>query len=33
MGAHGRTGQDTLILGSILDGIVHLVKRPILIVR
>ncbi len=33
MGAHGRTGWDKLILGSVTDGVVHRVRCPVLIVR
>ncbi len=33
MGAHGITGWDKLILGSVTDGVVHRVKCPVLIVR
>ncbi len=33
MGAHGRTGWDKLILGSVTDGVVHRVMCPVLIVR
>ncbi len=33
MGAHGRTGWDKLILGSVTDGVSHRVRCPVLIVR
>jgi len=33
MGAHGITGWDKLILGSVTDSIVHRVRCPVLIVR
>ncbi len=33
MGAHGRTGWDKLILGSVSDGVIHRVRCPVLIVR
>ncbi len=33
MGAHGITGWDKLILGSVTDGVVHRVRCPLLIVR
>jgi len=33
MGAHGITGWDKLILGSVTDSVVHRVKCPVLIVR
>ena len=33
MGAHGRTGWDKLILGSVTDGVIHRVRCPVLIVR
>ncbi len=33
MGAHGITGWDKLILGSVTDSVAHRVKCPVLIVR
>jgi nucleotide-binding universal stress UspA family protein len=33
MGAHGITGWDKLILGSVTDSVMHRVKCPVLIVR
>ena len=33
MGAHGRTGWDKLILGSVTDGVSHRIRCPVLIVR
>ncbi len=33
MAAHGITGWDKLILGSVTDGVVHRVRCPVLIVR
>jgi len=33
MGAHGITGWDKLILGSITDSVAHRVRCPVLIVR
>jgi len=33
MAAHGITGWDKLILGSISDGVIHRVRCPVLIVR
>jgi len=33
MGAHGITGWDKLILGSVIDGVAHRVRCPVLIVR
>jgi len=33
MGAHGLTGWDKLILGSVTDSVAHRVKCPVLIVR
>jgi nucleotide-binding universal stress UspA family protein len=33
MAAHGITGWDKLILGSVSDGVIHRVRCPILIVR
>jgi nucleotide-binding universal stress UspA family protein len=33
MGAHGKTGLDKLILGSVTNSVVHRVRCPVLIVR
>ncbi len=33
MGAHGITGWDKLVLGSVSDSVVHRVRCPVLIVR
>ncbi len=33
LGAHGISGWDKLILGSVSDGIVHRVRCPVLVVR
>jgi len=33
MAAHGITGWDKLILGSVSDGVIHRVRCPVLIVR
>jgi len=33
MGAHGITGWDKLVLGSVTDSVVHRVRCPVLIVR
>lgn len=33
MGAHGRTGWNKLILGSVTDSVAHGVRSPVLIVR
>ena len=33
MGAHGKTGLDKLILGSVSNSVVHRVRCPVLIVR
>ncbi len=33
MAAHGITGWDKLILGSVTDGVIHRVRCPVLIVR
>ena len=33
MGAHGKTGVDKLILGSVSNSVVHRVRCPVLIVR
>jgi nucleotide-binding universal stress UspA family protein len=33
MGAHGTTGLDKLILGSVSESVIHRVRCPVLIVR
>lgn len=33
IGAHGRTGFDKLLLGSVANGVAHKIKCPILIVK
>jgi nucleotide-binding universal stress UspA family protein len=33
MGAHGKTGLDKLVLGSVTNSVVHRVRCPVLIVR
>ncbi len=33
MGAHGKTGLDKLVLGSVTNSVVHRVRCPVLVVR
>ncbi|TFH00820.1 MAG: universal stress protein, partial [Nitrosopumilus sp.] len=33
MGAHGTSGFDKLVLGSVTDSVIHRVRCPVVIVR
>jgi nucleotide-binding universal stress UspA family protein len=33
MGTHGRTGLDKLLLGSVTEGVLHRINKPVLVVR